>query len=166
MGVFYITQPIGQYMLKEGTEEYHIYYDIYNDDEFEDYYFIQKYKSVTSKDFMEDVYKYFLELFEDKVVQHGTDERYSEDGYEKYIWIHLNKTSAEKDLKDIRGALEEQYLSKWRFQRIPTLLTIIKNQLNRREVLAYAVSDFQRRCGVVETQSILHILFNDIMNIV
>lgn len=161
MGVFYINRPICQYFLKEGSEEYHICYDVYNDDQ--DYYFIQKYKSVTSEDFMDDVYEYILERFKDKLIEHGTDERYSEEDQEKYIWIHLNKSSAKKDIQDILDSLEEQYLSKWRFQRIPTLLTIVKNKLTRSKVLAYAVSDFQNRYGITETQNVLHILFNDIM---
>jgi len=157
MGVFYTYQPYGQSLLKEGTEEYHICYEIPGD-----YNFTYTYKSVTSNYFMEDVYEHILDNFEDKLIQHGHETKYDEEGPEDYVWVHVNKDSAKKDIASIVDSLEAQYNSKWRFQRIPTLLTIVAKQLNRRQVLAYAVSDFQRRRGLVETQNALHVLFNDI----
>lgn len=157
MGVFYTTRPGFQMFLKEGTEEYHIYYDIY-----EDYSFTYTYKNVTSNDFIDDVLEYLLDKFEDKLLKYGTDTRYSEDGAENYIWIHVDKDSAKQNLTDILDALEKQFDSHWRFQRIPTLIKLVQNKLNISKVLAYAVSDFQRRRGVVETQDILHVFFNDI----
>ena len=157
MGVFYTCQPFGQSLLRDDTQEHHIFFDID-----EDYSFTSTYKTVTSSNFMEDVYKYILDNFEDKLIEHGDDTRYDDDGVIEYIWVHVNKDSAENDITVILDSLEAQYLSNWRFQRVPTLLTIIRKQLNRTQVLAYAVSDFQRRRGLVETQNILHVLFNDI----
>jgi hypothetical protein len=157
MEMFYTYKPFGQSFLGDDTQEYHIYFNKY-----EDYSFTYTYKIVTSNSFMEDVYKYILDNFEDKLITHGNDTRYDEDGVEEYIWVHVNKDSAKKDITSILHSLEAQYLSYWRFQRIPTLLTIVQKQLDINLVLAYAVSDFQRRRGLVETQNILHVLFNDI----
>lgn len=157
MGVFYTSKPFGQSFLKEGSKEYHIHFDIY-----EDYSFIYTYKSVTSNHFMKDVYRYVIDNFQDKLIEYGNDTRYDEDGVKDYIWVHLNEDTAEKDIANILECLEAQFMSKWRFQRIPKLLTIVQQHLNTHKILAYAVSDFQKRHGVDETQNVLHVLFNHI----
>lgn len=162
MGVFNTREPFGQsVILKEGTVEYHIYYDVYDN-----YSFTYDYRSATSRDFMDDVYKYMLNNCGGKLLNHGSDRNYSDDGVEDYIWVHIQKKSAEQDITSILECLEAQYLSVWRFQRIPTLLTLVRRQLKKPKVLAYAVSDFQRRCGVVKTQNVLHVFFNDINSII
>lgn len=152
--VFYIHEPYGQSLLKDGSKEYHILYDE------QEHFCTYTYKNVTSTDFMEDVYEYIQEHFENKLIEHGIDRSYCEDSMEQYIWIHLAESVAVKDITDISECLEKQFETSWRLQQIPTLLTLVKQQLNKKKVLAYAVSDYQKRHGVVETQNALHILFN------
>lgn len=145
--------------LKEGTREYHI---IYNGHE---HFCTHTYKSVTSNDFMEDVYEYLLDQFGSKLIKDGTDVSYDEDVMEQYIWIHLAEESAEKEIENISASLEQQFENHWRLQRVPTLLTLVKQQLNRNKVLAYAISDFQERRGVVETQTALDVFSMTFYNI-
>lgn len=166
MGLFYTIKPYCQLFLKEGSVEYHIYFD--NDKAGYDFTNAYERNNPDGEEFMEDVYEYMWDLFENKLIEHGTDTNRNEDDYcgnEKYIWIHLNKSSQEKDLKDILAALEKEYHENWclQIQRVNSLLKIVKGQLGQKKVLAYAVSDFQRRKGVMETQNVLHVLFDQIL---
>lgn len=156
---FYTSGPygIGKMFLAKGSEEHHIFPDLHDA-------FYSAYTSNTSNAFIDDAYDFMVEMFSDKLIEHGRDEMCTEDGNISYIWVHLNKSTGKEDIKEIKDALEDKYVTVWSKYKVATLLSIIKNELeDDPKCLAYAVSDYQRRHGFEQTENTLHILFNDIM---
>lgn len=153
--IFRYSNPM-QYFLLEKVKEYHIHYNVTSE-------FEEAYRDHNKRRFVSDVYRYVVDKYADSIKAEGMDECYHEDGVSKYIYIHLDKTDCDIQIKNIMNDLEVIYKTKWCKNQVPKLLSIVKNNLKSSRIIAQAVSHYQHKHGFDKTQRALHILHNEIM---
>jgi hypothetical protein len=152
--IFGYSTPI-QFLLEKTVKEYHIHYDV-------PFKFEEAYRDHNKRRFISDVYRYTVDKYADIIQNKGLDECYDEDGRTTYIWVHLNVTDCDSQIKNIINDLEMKYTTEWCKHQVPKLVSIVKNRLTNNKTIAQAVSHYQYKHGFNETQRALHVLHNDI----
>lgn len=154
--VFYQISPMMQWIIGDSSHEYHIH--SYLDDKYHEAFFDN-----CGKHFYKVIHKFILENFGEKIKTNGFDEKFGDEGPERYVWVHLEKDNAEQNIKAIIHKLQDKYEEEWYKYKVPKLLTIIKNSLLKDvQSMAYAVSHHQKLHDFDKTQDTLHVLFRDI----
>lgn len=153
--IFRYSSPM-QYGLLVKVKEYHIHYEVTSE-------FEEAYRDHNKRRFISDVYRYIIDKYADSIKAEGMDECYHEDGISKYIYLHLDITDCDVQIKNIMNDLEIMYKTKWCKNQVPKLLSFVKNSLKSSRFIAQAVSHFQHKHGFDETQRALHVLHNDII---
>lgn len=164
--VFVYSSPVIQWPLSQvfrdwrdlqEIQEYRIQWRL--DDSFE-----KTFHDNMGEQFCQVVYKWVVEKYHDKLQGHGFDGKYTAEGYQQYIWIHVDKALCNEIITTILAALENMYSTEWHKHRVPKLLSTIAIKLSESPVfLAQSISHYQKRNGFSKTQDALHILFHDIM---
>jgi len=155
MVAFYTIQSLGSIFLASYTVEYHIHYDTNED-------FEAAFEGNTSKSFRQAIYDFLITEFADELKKHGQDESYTEDGVDRYIWVHLDEFQGDTITDRMILALTNKYDTEWSKYRVPKLLTILKRRLGGKRYLATAICNYQLRHGFEATENALHVFFNDI----
>jgi hypothetical protein len=153
--IFRYSTPI-QYFLLGKVKEYHIHYNVTLE-------FEEAYRDHNKRRFVSDVYRYVVDKYATSIKAEGMDECYHEDGISKYIYLHLDKTDCDVQIKNIMNDLEIMYKTEWCKNQVPKLLSIVKNNLKSSRIISQAVSHYQHNHGFIETQRALHVLHNDII---
>jgi hypothetical protein len=154
---FKYTMPFIQtFLANKGLTEYHISLHIDNT-------FIQAFYDNTQQSFFNTIYNYIAENYKVHIFYQGFDElALEEKKHTSYIYVHFKSEIAENIVKQIVDDLNKKYYCEWRKFCIPSLFSIVNENLKNSRYLANAISHFQQQNTFEDTQYIISLYYDNL----
>ncbi len=146
----YALPFIQSFLANRGLTEYHIYIDASPQ-------YVKAFLENTGEPFTTTVYDYIANKYKNDIFFQGIE---SDHDHGEFICLHFKSESAESLTTSVVTDLRNKYDNEWITHRIPSLLTMIKHNLNETPYLANAISHFQNENGFEETQCLINVYFD------
>lgn len=158
--VFQYSCPCMKYELtKKNIKEFQIKYNVSNE-------FLESFYENNKKTFLENVYS-FIHLNHSNLIKYqGIDFHYNNENIRKpHIYVHMDlNDNTNEVIKTIINDLHNEYETNWIKNRVPRLMTIIKNQIKKdNDVFQQALKSYESNHNINTTETMLHILSNQIL---
>ena len=144
--------PFSQsHIAEKGLSEYHI--QIHTDT-----HFLQGFYDNTKKSYIDVVYNFINEHFDKDIFYQGK----IIEPNNHLICLHCKSQNAEQIMKKIVNGLINQFNTNWIKQRIPSLFSIVYNELQNEQYLVKSLSNYQNKNGYETTQFMIDVYFDHI----
>lgn len=158
--IFECSCPCMKYELtKKNIKEFQIQYNVTDE-------FLESYYENNKKTFLETVYSYIHLHYPNIIKQQGINFHYNKmDVRKPHIYVHIDlNEDTNTVIKKIINDLHNEYETNWKQYRVPKLMTIIKNQINKNdETFQKALKFYQSNHNSNNTETMIHILSNQIL---